>query len=186
MRPSSKRALSLLASMIFFIGSLVIYVNFIKPTYDKIDLLRGELETKRQQYGDYKNIIDRLRPVFDSFQSASQLQQSFSSMLPTNPMVPQAVAQINGLARASLMSINSININELAVASQKTSLLKGAGIIDLNLAMNSNSYESIKSFLQNTESNIRIFDVKRINVSKKDNTNSFSVSLDVYGYYQVQ
>jgi len=186
MRPSSKRALSLLASMIFFIGSLIIYVNFIKPTYGKTDLLRGELETKRQQYADYKSVIDRLKPVFESFQSASQLQQSFSSMLPTNPMVPQAVAQLNGLASASLMSINSININELAVVSQKSTLLKGAGIIDLNLAISSNSYESIKSFLQNVESNIRIFDVKRINVSKRDNTNSFVVNLDVYGYYQAQ
>ncbi len=186
MRPSSKRALSLLASMIFFIGSLIIYVDFIKPTYNKIDLLRGELETERQQYDDYKSVIDRLRPVFESFRSASELQQSFSSMLPTNPMVPQAVAQLNGLASQSLMSINSINVNELAVASQKSALLKGAGIIDLNLAISSNSYESIKSFLQNVESNIRVFDVKRINVSKRDNLNSFVVNLDVYGYYQVQ
>ena len=186
MRPSSKRALSLLASIIFFIGTLVLYVKFIQPAYKDINLLRGQLEAKRQQYNDYKSVIDRLRPIFDSFQSATQLQEIFSSVLPTNPMVPQAVAQINGLANASLMGINSININELAAASQKTVLLKGEGIVDLNLTATTNSYDGIKQFLENAQSNIRIFDVKRINIGKKENTNVFNITLDVYAYYQIE
>jgi len=186
MRPSSKRALSLLVAIVFFIGSLVLYVNFIKPTYRNIDLLRAQLEAKRQQYNDYKSIIDRLRPVFDSFQSAFQLQESFSSMLSTEPMVPQAVAQLNGLASNNLLRISSINVNELAVASQKSVLLKGMGTIDLNLTISSNSYDAIKSFLQNVESNIRIFDVKRITIGRQENTNAFNVNFNVYAYYQIE
>ena len=175
-----------MVSIIFFIGTLVLYVKFIQPAYKDIDLLRGQLESKRQQYDDYKSVIDRLGPVFDSFQSATQLQEIFSSMLPTNPMVPQAVAQLNGLANASLMGINSMSVNELAAVSQKTVLLKGTGIVNLNLTMTSNSYDGIKQFLENTQSNIRVFNVKRINIGKKETSGAFNVILDVYAYYQIQ
>ena len=176
----------MLVSIIFFIGTLVMYVKFIQPTYKDIDLLRGQLDSKKRENGDYKNVIDRLGPVFDSFQSATQLQEIFSSVLPTNPMVPQAVAQLNGLANASLMGISSISVNELAAASQKTVLLKGTGIIDLNLTMTSNSYDGIKQFLENIQSNIRVFNVKRINIGKKETSGAFNVTLDVYAYYQIE
>jgi len=185
LKGSTKRAFSILIASVFFIAAVAVYAYLIKPTYQSINVKRGELYTKTTQLSDYKNTIGQMQKLLAAYENLSQAQQSASLMLPNDSSIPQATYQISGLALISGLNLQSISLKELA-ATPSTSLLKGMGTLRFNVKL-SGTYESMKSFLQNLGANIRIFNINSIKVEKSGNiSNVFTFNFELDTYYQIK
>jgi Tfp pilus assembly protein PilO len=185
MKGSTKRAFSILIASIFFIAGIGVYVYLIKPAYQDINLKRGELYTKTTQLSDYKNTISQMQKLLATYESLSQAQQSVSLMLPNDSSIPQAAYQISGLASMSGLNLQSMSLKELATT-PSTALLKGMSTLRFSVKM-TGTYESMKSFLQNLASNIRVFNVNTIKVEKLGNlSNVFTFNFELDAYYQTK
>lgn len=186
MKGSTKRALSILIATLLFLATLGIYVSLIKPAYQDIDQARGQLFTKSSQLSDYKNTISQMKTLLAQYDNLSQAQQSVSLMLPNQPSIPEALFQINGIAGVSGLSLQSLSVKELAITPSASILVKGMTTLRFSTKL-TGTYESLKTFLQNLNANIRIFNINTIKVEKLGVTpNLFNFNIDINAYYQAK
>lgn len=186
MRGSTKRALSILIAAIMFVAAFSVYVYFIKPSYSEISKKRGQLYTKQNQLKDYKTVVGQIQKLLAAYKDLSDAQKSVSQMIPKEPMAPEAINQISGLAVLSGLNLQSLTIKELSVSQGNSPLIKGWGVLRMNVRLGG-TYESMKAFLNNVESNIRIFNVNSIKLDKAGITpNVFSYNFEIDSFYQPQ
>lgn len=185
MRGSTKRAFSILIAAIMLVVSFAVYVYLIKPSYQEISKKRGQLFTKQNQLKEYKSAVGQIQKLLAAYKDFAEIQKSVSQMIPTEPMIPHAMNQINGIASLSGLSLQSMTIKELSV-SLGTSLVKGRGTLRINARLGG-TYESMKAFLNNIESNVRIFNINSIKLDKAGSTpNVFSFNFEIDTFYQPQ
>jgi hypothetical protein len=124
--------------------------------------------------------------------------------LPVGPDVSGALAQIYGIATNANVTIQGAEISTQAVqavaapattvgaAAATGSIVKPTGTVSFQVT-GSASYESFKSFLQELETNIRIFDVTAISLqpaaiaatkTQTANMDMFNYTITVVTYYQ--
>ena len=109
-------------------------------------------------------------------------------ILPTEQDVPQAVNQINELARANNLKMEVLAVQQLAIKpSSQPTVSKGVGTLRFNLRL-SGSYEGLKGFLQNVENNINLMDIISFKVSPvkegRVGSNFYSFTATIDRYYQ--
>lgn len=185
MKGSTKRAFSILIATLFFIAALGVYAYLIKPAYQDINEKRGELYTKTSQLSDYKNTVTQMQKLLAAYDNLAQAQDSVSLMLPVSPSIPQAIYQISSLASGNGLSFQSASVKELAIA-PTVGLVKGKGTLRFNVKLNG-TYESLRSFLGNLETNVRVFNVNSIKIEKFGTlANTFNFNLEIDSYYQAQ
>ncbi len=171
---------------LLFMATLGIYVSLIKPAYQDIDQIRGQLYTKNSQLNDYKNTISQMQTLLAQYDNLSQAQQSVSLMLPTQPSIPEAVFQISGIAGVSGLNLQSLSVKELAITPSISPLIKGMSTLRFSTKL-TGTYESLKAFLQNMSANIRIFNINTVKVEKLGTTsNVFNFNIDIDAYYQTK
>lgn len=180
--------MSILLSAILFIGALVVYGSFIKPTYFEIKTLQAEKSEKELQKSEYQNIAEHTEALISSYQNYAELQKSISLSFPVDPEVPQIINQINGLAVQSGIVIKSMDSRQLAIdpSASASSFAGGKGTLRFNVKT-FGTYEGFKSFLQKLENNIRIFSINNVTIGRASNIpNNFDFNLEIDAFYQAQ
>jgi Tfp pilus assembly protein PilO len=187
MKASTKRAASLLLTAVLFIASLFAYATLVRPEYNTVTLLRGELVSKTEFLTKQQAAIDGVQKLLAQYQGVARLSDSLSMALPSKENVSSILSQITAIAQSSGVAVQSVGITYLPLkpANASISLARGIGTLRLNIEM-AGSYASLKRFLQSLETNIRVMDIQNLTINPvgRSDQDIFGYSLNVDTYYQ--
>ncbi|MBI5401515.1 type 4a pilus biogenesis protein PilO [Candidatus Wolfebacteria bacterium] len=186
MKYSSKRFLSIIIAVAFFVGAVLAYQNFVSPAYDEVKQIQGELAEKKKITGEYQGIFDQIQQLYSNYQNYGDLQKNVSLALPSDPAVAESVFQITKLASVNNLSVQSLDVKKLALIPSKSTVIKSLGTLRFSIRL-TGGYESLKSYLQGLESNIRLMNVNSLKIEKVGAaSNLFNYNLEADAYYQSQ
>lgn len=189
MRASTKRVLSILLAVTFFIASLVLYSSFISGVYESTQRLRGEIATRTKLVKDQEAAVRQVQKIIAEFQGVARLTDTLNLSLPPQQQLPQALNQIRGIAAANNLTLQSMGVEVLPFrvppAGAIAGLAKGVGTLRVNARI-LGTHESFRAFLQTLETNVRIFDLFRMDIAHggQPNQNLYVYILAVDTYYQ--
>ncbi|HUC02152.1 MAG TPA: hypothetical protein VMA75_04620 [Candidatus Paceibacterota bacterium] len=211
MKQESKRLTSILLATLLIAGALVVYFELIVPAYTNLESVKGQAESENVLYQNETQVATQIKGLLASYQSDSSSSQLVAMSLPVGPDVAGALAQIYGIGANTGVTIQGTAVSLQAVQEQAPSddgttsggiadaatggsIVKPLGTVSFQVTA-SGSYESLKSFLQGLESNIRLFDVTAITFQPSDtgvtpvkgqtlNPDSFNYTITVVTYYQ--
>ncbi len=167
-------------------------------------LVKGQEESETTLYANEQQVVSKVKSLLTTYQSDASSSQSVAMALPVGPGVSGALAQIYGIATNANVTIQGTQISTQAVqavaapattvgaAAAAGSIVKPTGTVSFQVT-GSASYESFKSFLQELETNIRIFDVTAISLqpaaiaatkTQTANADMFNYTITVVTYYQ--
>ena len=159
MKPSTKRALSILFSVFFLIATIVVYSSLIEPEMGNSSELQSEVASKTNAYQNQKAAVSQVSKLISQFQNAAQLQQTLSLAMPVGPSVTDALNQWYTISQNSQASVQSLNIKlGKTLTSSNQPLAKGMGTITVDLGI-VGTYDAVKQFLTSVESNARLINV---------------------------
>lgn len=189
MKASTKRLLVLLSSAVLIFATFIIYVGLLKPEYDDIQELRGDVASRVDFYEEQKQAVDYVNNLYEKNKiSIGQIKNDLSFAIPDQEEVADVVYQIQRISSLNNIDIESINLNKLPIKQSvsKNPLVKRYGTLEVSLKL-SGTYASFKELLRFLENNIRIMDVKNIRVYQINDLekNVFNYELVVSTYYQV-
>ncbi len=204
MKQTTKRFLSMILGVVFFVGSVVTYFQFIQPEYGEILKLKSTMASLQSFLDKEKQAINTVKQLISDYNTKNEkIQQTVSLVLPTEPDVAGAVAQLYGLSQNNNLQLKSVGISVsglsnapsqvtgLAPSNLALALQRPKGTLSLSTVL-TGSYEDFKAFLSELQTNIRIFDIKSLAVSPIINVNNkvpqpierFTFSISVATYYQ--
>jgi Tfp pilus assembly protein PilO len=189
MKASTKRLLALLISATLIFGTLIVYVTLLRPEYDSIQQLRGELRSSKDTYAAQSKAIDYANNLYGKNQAdISQIQGSLALAIPDKQEVASVVYQIQSISALNNISIDSINLDTLPIQQKSTSsLIKNYGILRVSVKL-IGTYDSFKNLLSFLENNIRIMDARTLRIYQANTLERgiFNYELVVDTYYQVK
>lgn len=197
MNQSTKRILSFGLSLLFLFLSLLIFIYFIKPVYNETQFLRLEVLKRSDFINNQKALIDQFQKLNQDYSNQLQSQEIFSLILPSNPSIAEALIQISGLLKNNNLQFLSANVGRpIILSANQTSSdlsIKPVGTFDINIKI-SGDYINFKNFLEQLETNIRLSNIKTINLSQvsvldqkiKNQQKSLEYDLNIGFYYQSQ
>jgi len=189
MRASTKRILSIMVSIALLIAAAVIYIKFINPAYFDIQKLRGEIQSRQNLLKEQTQALNQIQNLISQLQNQNiaQFQEGISLVLPTSENVPQALDQYQALAQTCGLNLQSASLNYLAIkpAASDINLAKGIGADRFKLKV-LGAYESLKTFFQAIETNIRLTDLVSFKISRagQSGQNLYLTEIVVDTYYQ--
>ncbi len=204
MKQETKRLSSIIIAALIIVAALMVYFEFIIPAYTSLQLVKGQEESETTLYANEQQVVSKVKSLLTTYQSDASSSQSVAMALPVGPGVSGALAQIYGIATNANVTIQGTQISTQAVqavaapattvgaAATAGSIVKPTGTVSFQVT-GSASYESFKSFLQELETNIRIFDVTAISLqpaaiaatkTQTANADMFNYTITVVTYYQ--
>ncbi len=196
MKQSTKRFISIIVSLLFLTAAVVVYFTFIQSEYQATMLVKAERD-KRQDFVDNqtKN-IKTIDSLINSYNSGASAQRIVSAAIPVGADNASLIAQVNAVAAANGLQVQSFSVGNAPVASASASSSKASasaaesvrrplGTITFQVRL-AGTYNGIKAFLQGIENNIRVMDVKNISFAplNKENADAYSVDATISAYYQ--
>lgn len=200
MRASTKRILSAILSLFFIFSAFVIVAMLIKPAYEETQKLKADALSRENALNNQKVLVDQFKKLLSQYDSQEKVQENLSLILPQNPAIGEALTQINGLLDLNHLNVLSFNINKPLlqsysssnINSTSTQVIKPLGTIDINFKVVGN-YSDFKNFLNQLETNIRIFNIKTLNISpviivsgdkNQSQNKTLSYDISITTYYQ--
>lgn len=187
MKASSKRILSIFGALLLIGSTFFVYENFIKSSYDKIQKSKGEIESLGKAINEEAGAVNQVKELINTYKSQAQLENALSLTLPTSKDMPYLMADIDGLAESSGLTVKSILFKDLPSRQSSNSLANNIGVLEIQTRL-SGSYEGIKSFIRNIETNVRIMDVQGMQIDSgiKSGQSSSDLILSAHAYYQLK
>lgn len=177
------------------VGAFVIYFSFIRPVYEDTQKIRSE-ELSRQTFTDRQSaVLNQVKKLIASYKGQGELQDAVSLSLPLKPDEPGALAQLNGLLENNHILPQSFGISVLGSQGGTARRTQGTSTQSFAKPLSTmlfkirfiGTYEDIKNFLANLETNIRIFDIRDLSltpVTAKGSPTAYNVDLTVATYSQ--
>jgi Tfp pilus assembly protein PilO len=208
MKPETKRLSSIIIAALILAGAVVIYFEFIVPSYSTLEAAKGQEESEKTLYANETQIVSEGKSLLATYQGDASSSQSVAMALPVGQDVSGALAQIYGIGANAGVTIQTTGISvqavkmaasgsasagsQIASAAAAGSVIKPTGSVSFQIT-GSGSYEAFKKFLQGIETNIRIFDVTTISLesaaiaaskTQAADPDMFNYNLTVVTYYQ--
>jgi len=156
------------------------YFLVIAPKYESISIGgQYDLDALIQKREQQQQYLAQLKLLNENYQRISQGDASkLDKVLPSQKDIPGLFIQLQALAAENNFRLIAVNIDE--EADQAIDENKIAGIKRLNISLNlvGGNYLSLKQFLEDVESNLRIFDVNAVYFSP--DSENYSVNLFTY------
>lgn len=192
MRQSTKRLISLVGALILFGVAFIVYVTFTSPSYAEAQKVKSEMLGKRTLIENQKAAIAQVEKLINQSAAQEQLRQVVSLALPPTKDESGVIHEINTLATTNRLAVQSLTAvsgsresNGGARATTTISLVKAYGTVSVQVRL-AGSYADFKQFLRSLETNVRMFDVRTLNVDPvgKANQDTYTFDLTVATYYQ--
>ncbi|RJP45630.1 hypothetical protein C4587_00565 [Candidatus Parcubacteria bacterium] len=195
MKQTTKRFTSTVVALILLAGAFLVFVEFIVPSYEESQKLKGEQLSRQEFVERQRQTIGQVQSLIDAYEGQGELQDAVSLALPPRGEVASALAQLNGIAQASqlapqLFSASIAEVQNLSASAQAArrggdALVKPIGTLMLQVKF-VGAYGDLKEFLRRLETNIRIFDVRSLNIQSagRSNQDLFTYDMTVVTYYQ--
>lgn len=191
MTQSSKRAISIILSLAFFVMAIFIYASFVVPAYADANLLRGELSTKQSALSEQRQIVEKIRELLARFESIPGLESTLSNVVPNDEAVSALFNEVYSIASRSGLRVDDFSSNTaLALAPNRDSnsaALRNLGTMQVETTL-IGSYESIRAFIEALERDVRIMDINEVSIESAADpgSNLFTVRLQLKAYYQTK
>jgi Tfp pilus assembly protein PilO len=202
MKQNTKRLYSMMIALAFLVVALIVYFDMLTPAYTDLQAAKGNEISEQALLDNEKQVVTQIQTLLATYQTQSGDQQEINAALPVGPNLAGALAQLYGIGSADNIAIQGVGIStQLTTAAALTEggvagaaatgqITKPVGSITFTLTV-AGSYESIKSFISDLETNMRFFDVGQVSLqpvssgsSKSGGTDLFTASLSVVTYYQ--
>jgi len=190
MRQSTKRLINMFGALILVVAAFVVFFNFTKSVYQEIQELKGEAFTLQDFIDSQKDAINQVEKLSNTYKNRTQFQEAISESFSSNPKLSEAIAQLDGLTRLNNLTLQSLGISErdggnsASSDSVASSLVKPIRIISFDLSL-VGRYESLKDFIKNLDTNVRVFDVEELSIQPLGSINDiYNFSVKVVTYYQ--
>ena len=186
MKPSTYRLISILGSVGLLIGAVVVYSNFVMPTYSDIQTLKDKQMADENLLNDQRDAVNAVNKLRDQYQSLTDIQNSIAMVLPSREEVPSIVQQIQGIAGLNNMTITGLSLQyPPSKAVPKDSLVKPVSIVRITVKL-TGDYRNLKSYLEGLEINIRLMDVNSLSIDGGGaaGKTALNYSLIIDAYYQ--
>jgi len=197
MKQSTKRLASAFLGLMLFVVAFWVYLQFIRPAYANLNRLRGELASRKQLAVEEEAVIGRVKDLVATYDSSAAAQEALAAAFPLQPDIANAVGQLNGLLLTSALAPQSFVIDlvdESPVTSvsrvarrSATSTLSVAPIGTVTFKVRTaGTYEDVKRFLHDLETNVRIMDVTSVSLrpAQQVTQNLYVLEFTVTAYYQ--
>lgn len=189
MKPSVKRALSIVLSAGLLIAGLTVFTTFVRDEYSAIQELRGKSNAKDQVLELERKAIDQVRGLITSLESLENVRGAFSQILPESEEFSSVVSHINALAQMNGVVLQGINSSYLPIMPSpvRRSFAKNIGVIRMEIKF-SGPYVLGRDFISALERTKRIMDIKNFSIEPAGTpgVDQLSYSLTVDTYYQVK
>ena len=206
MKQTTSRFSGILLALLLLVLAGVGFFEFVQPSYANLMALRGQEQAERTFLADEQNIATKAQSVLADYQGQGSSTQAMNMALPIGPNSAGAITQLYGLASASGLTVQSVGIS-MTSASQSAStaaagpagttaasLIKPYSTITFQVTA-MGSYESLKTFLQGLEDNVRVFDVTSLSIQPvttvtsggavvTGNQDLYNYTIGVVAYYQ--
>ncbi|MBI2075250.1 MAG: hypothetical protein HYZ07_02425 [Candidatus Harrisonbacteria bacterium] len=184
MKASTKRIISLFGTAAAFIAALLTYAFFLRPLYDSVNVMRGELAAKSQLYDAQQRIMAKVNDLLAQYQGKAKIQDTISTTLPFEPAASFVVAQLQAIASGNGVAMEELNTQLLPLDQPVVNIdgLKGIGRMRASAKL-IGDYAGLKGFLQGVETNLRLMDLVEAKVEtipKNPAALVFSVLIDAY------
>jgi Tfp pilus assembly protein PilO len=183
MRPSTKRVLSIGAAFFLVVGAFIVYQNLIQPEGKIISVKRGLVGSKANLFESQEQAVSQVQGLISQFQNIRNVQEVVALAIPDRPDTTRALSQIEAIARSSGVAILSLDFKDLGGRSSPQSLVKRLGVIEIKIGA-VGSYLGLKNFLRSTETNVRVANVKDLNIRAGAGKDVYNLSQTVEVYYQ--
>ncbi len=188
MKASTKRILSIAFSGVFLVATLVVYGNFIRPALDMIVLKRGETASKEAVFANQTNAVLEVQNIIAQIQSAEDFSQKVAFAVPRGTNVTEALYQIhsiNQITQTDLLKF-SVESDPYISAGGDQTIVKRLGTLKITMSVRG-EYESLKTFLESLETNIRVMNVTDAAIYTADQpvqSGIYTLDLKVETYFQ--
>lgn len=194
MKQTTKRFVSVVAGLMFLVGALLIYLNFIRPAREEILALKTQILSKESFIKTQQSTVTQVEKLIKDYQAeeGQQLQDVVSQMLPLEADIAGALVQVsgilenNGLASTSLsfsISVPRIQVGRGDTRVGAASLVRPLSAIRVS-AKFSGTYAKLKEFLTMIETNIRVFNVETVSVApprdRRESIYTYTATLVTY------
>lgn len=160
-------------------------------TQGRYNLLSSQ--TQEQYLKGYLADLQRVDAQLDKFDQ--EKLRKFSAILPAESDLPGLFVALAAVARASGMSVASVQFDEAGVAANAppvppqpagearpakgTASARPVSSVKITLATGQGDYRKLKLFLTNLEANLRLLDVETVNFGDAD-VGPYSITLRAY------
>jgi len=193
MKYTAKRNLSLSLSVIFLVLALIVFFVWDWPSFKAVGELNKKINQEQTQYNNQYQAVQIAKSIIDQYKSLINVSQTVSLSIPRDPEIQNLLAQVDNITTQSGLTLDNINFETAATvvlsakqAKQSTSIVQSYRTMTLTLGLSGN-YDSLKTWLNAIETNIRVMDVVKISfaglsteASKNIGIFNFKVTLNVY------
>lgn len=189
MKQGTKRLLSMAGALAMIVGAFVVYFELTQPAYRDLEMAQGKRQGREKFLAEQKPAVDKVQALIAEYtgEGAGDLKQALSESLPLGPNPSAPLVQLEGLVRASGLSIQTLTPqpNRASAVPSVGGLVKPVGTLTFKVSF-VGSYEQMKDFFSKMESNVLLFEVRSLNIqpSGKAGFNSFNGNVEIVSYYQ--
>lgn len=198
MKQSAKRLVSMVVALAMTVAAFIIFFKLTQPVYQNVQAIKGE-QVSRQAFIDGKKAaIREVQRLIKNYRDDAELQDAQTAVqisFPIDAEIASALVQLNGLAVLNNLTVQSIGISDSPAKAERlsssnssksrASFAKPFNKISFAVSASGN-YEDMKRFLENLETNLRLFDIESMNVNpqSRPGQSQYQYSIRVMAYYQ--
>lgn len=188
MKASTKRILTIAFSGVFLIATLVVYGNFIRPTIDTVALKRDETASKEAVFTSQTNAVLEVQNIISQVQGAEDFNNRVALAIPRGTNVTEILYQIHSINQITQTELLDFSVESAPYVSagRDQTIVKRLGTLNLTMSVRG-EYESLKTFLESLETNIRIMNVTDAAIFPTDQSAQsglYMLNLKVETYFQ--
>jgi len=195
--------MSVFIAFIFVVAAFICFFDLVQPVYSDVQVLRGKQLGEQKYLTSQTALVKQVQTTLNTYQNEAQGAANVNLAMPSGQDIAGALAQIQGIATNNNIDITGvtvtapeIQVKRTGTSSSSTSPLKPLGSFAFKLT-GSGSYESVKNFLSEIETNVRIFDVETFSLQPMavaaasgsktaSSRDAFNYAITVDTYYQTQ
>lgn len=184
--------------LLLFVAAFWVYLQLIHPAYANLNRLKGELKSRADLAQAEQKIVGQVKDLVATYDSSAAAQEALAAAFPLQPDIAKAVGQLNGLLLTSALAPQSFvidlvddnpvtSVTRAASRRGATSTLSVASIGTVTFKVRTaGTYEDVKRFLHDLETNMRIMDVSSVSLRPAQQVvqNLYVLEFTVTAYYQ--
>ena len=192
MKQSTKRLISFGGAIILLFATLIIFSSFIRPAYTEAQSVKAERLSRERVLADQRAAVAQVQALIEAYRETGDIAEVVALALPEDEHQAEAINNVNQLAGTHGLAVQSIAIapspSESITRGQdggQEILVKPVGSFTMQVRL-AGTYASIRAFLGNIETNIRIMNIRTMNISPVGNANQDFYNFDITfsAYYQ--
>src|SRR3989344_9643477 len=147
MKPATKRLISVLISLAFLVGAIILFTSLVLPAYRAIQELRGEKSALAAAVGEEEQLVKTAGRLLNEYQNAGDIRDTLSLALPTEEATSGIINQVQGIAKITGVAVDGINVEAAPLEFQGTdSVVEPVGILKVTARLRGN-YEGLRSYI---------------------------------------